>query len=186
MQKLYCYVDESGQDTEGRLFLVSVVVLAQEREELEKELTAIEEQSRKGLRKWFHTRKKTREAYISQVVASKLFQGNIFYAKYEESKTYFDLTILTTAKAIFQKAEEPYEATVLVDGLKRAERHRFGAGLRRLNVRVRKVRGVRDQGDVFIRLADAVAGFVRDFLEGDPRTKELYKKAIAKGIIEEV
>lgn len=25
-QKLYCYVDETGQDTEGRLFLVSVVV----------------------------------------------------------------------------------------------------------------------------------------------------------------
>lgn len=26
VQRLYCYVDESGQDTEGKLFLVAVVV----------------------------------------------------------------------------------------------------------------------------------------------------------------
>jgi len=39
-QKLYCYVDESGQDTRGKLFVVSVVVAAEDRgislEQLEK------------------------------------------------------------------------------------------------------------------------------------------------------
>ena len=31
-QKFYCYVDETGQDTQGELFIVSVVIADQERE----------------------------------------------------------------------------------------------------------------------------------------------------------
>ena len=31
-QKLYCYVDESGQDTGGKIFIVSVVVTKTEKE----------------------------------------------------------------------------------------------------------------------------------------------------------
>ncbi len=31
--KLFCYVDETGQDTQGRLFVVAVVVTGSEREE---------------------------------------------------------------------------------------------------------------------------------------------------------
>ena len=31
-QKLYAYVDESGQDTKGSMFVVSVLVLEEERE----------------------------------------------------------------------------------------------------------------------------------------------------------
>lgn len=33
-QKLYCYVDESGQDTKGKLFVVGIVVTGNEKEEL--------------------------------------------------------------------------------------------------------------------------------------------------------
>lgn len=33
-QKIYCYVDETGQDTEGDLFLVALVVTGQERDVL--------------------------------------------------------------------------------------------------------------------------------------------------------
>ncbi|MBI2599976.1 hypothetical protein HYW43_03590 [Candidatus Daviesbacteria bacterium] len=33
-QKLYCYVDETGQDTQGELFIVSVVVAKNDREEI--------------------------------------------------------------------------------------------------------------------------------------------------------
>jgi hypothetical protein len=51
-QKLYCYVDESGQDTEGELFIVAVVVATEERERLRKICTDIEANSRKGIRKW--------------------------------------------------------------------------------------------------------------------------------------
>lgn len=64
-------------------------------------------------------------------------------------------------------------ATVFVDGLVYAERRRFAAGLRKLNVVVHKVQGRRDESDEFIRLADAIAGFVRDALEGDPAIRTM-------------
>jgi hypothetical protein len=51
-------------------------------------------------------------------------------------------------------------------------------GLRQLNVRVRKVRGINDQSDQFIRLADALAGFVSDSLEGEVVLRELYNQAL--------
>jgi hypothetical protein len=45
MTKLYCYLDETGQDTEGDLFLVSVVITEQEREALREELVKVEKAS---------------------------------------------------------------------------------------------------------------------------------------------
>lgn len=47
-QKLYCYVDETGQDTEGDLFVVSLVVTGDERDELLKLCESIEKKSGKG------------------------------------------------------------------------------------------------------------------------------------------
>ena len=55
MQKLYCYVDESGQDTKGDLFLVSVVITEEERDELRRKLIKIEKTSQKGQRKWMQS-----------------------------------------------------------------------------------------------------------------------------------
>lgn len=115
-----------------------------------------------------------------------MFRRRIFYSKYENTKAYINLTILTTAKAILHKAKDPYSVTILVDGLGKKERYHFAAGLRRLKVKVRKVRGVRDQSDAFIRLADAVAGFVRDYLEGDETMKKLYEDAIKQSMVEQI
>lgn len=186
MQKLYCYVDETGQDTKGKLFLVSVVIPEKEKEKWREKLEMIEHESKKGIRKWFHTNKERRECYIKKVIDSNLFKNCIFYSKYEDTKSYTDLTILTTAKAILQKAKEPYSTTILVDGLGRRERYRFAAGLRRLKVKVRKVRGIRDQSDAFIRLADAITGFVRDYLEGDTTMKRLYEETMRRSVIRQI
>ena len=51
MSKLYCYVDETGQDTEGRFFLVSVVVTGVERDEMRTWLETVEKESGKGILK---------------------------------------------------------------------------------------------------------------------------------------
>ena len=40
-KKLYAYVDESGQDTKGLVFVVSVLILEKEREEISEELEKI-------------------------------------------------------------------------------------------------------------------------------------------------
>ena len=51
-QKLYAYVDESGQDTEGRFFVVSVVLFGTDRDTVLARLEALEARTGKGRVKW--------------------------------------------------------------------------------------------------------------------------------------
>ena len=45
---------------------------------------------------------------------------------------------------------------------------------------------VRDESEPITRVADAVAGFVRDFIEGQAYAPELYEKAVASGVLREL
>lgn len=182
-QKLYCYVDETGQDTLGEFFLVSVVVVGNERDHLRSKLDAIEKRSGKGIKKWTKSTRKQRIAYMSEIVNNESLANHISFSHYTESRSYVDMTILSTAKAILAAANETYEATVYVDGMQRTEQRAFAAGLRKLNVHLHLVRGLTDQADEFIRLADAVAGFLRDSMEGDEEMQKLHKRASKNSII---
>lgn len=45
---------------------------------------------------------------------------------------------------------------------------------------------MRDESEPIIRLADAMAGFVRDLIEGQPYAAEWYEKAVANGMLREL
>ena len=52
-------------------------------------------------------------------------------------------------------------------------------------VSVKKVRGMRDESHALLRLADAVCGFARDYLEGESYTKEfiwVFERSIIKKV----
>jgi hypothetical protein len=185
-QKLYAYVDESGQDTYGEMFLVSVVVTEETRDAARKALQGIEQASGKLVRKWTRSRVRERVAYIEQCFDRAALLGPVYYSHYRNTRAYVDLLILSTAKALHARVMERPTATVFVDGLVYAERRRFAAGLRKLNVVVHKVQGRRDESDEFIRLADAMAGFVRDALEGDQQMGVMFEHARRHGLIEEM
>ncbi len=72
-----------------------------------------------------------------------------------------------------------------VDGLNTHDRKYFTRGLRKLRVKTQLARGLTDEADEFIRLADTIAGFVRDGIEGNKLMKPLYTQALRKGIIKE-
>lgn len=182
-KKLYAYVDESGQDTRGEIFLVSVIVVGEQRDELRKLLREIEKGSGKANRKWTRTARSRREIFMRRVIESNKFNGLIHAAHYCESRYYMDLTVLSTAWAILDHADRSYQAIVYVDGLNQTQRDHFTRGLRSLHVKTRRARGLKDEADEFIRLADAVAGFVRDGIGGDSLMKPLYKKALREKII---
>lgn len=74
---------------------------------------------------------------------------------------------------------------MIIDGLPKSLYPRYASGLRNLRIKTRKVRGIRDEADEFIRLADSIAGFVRDSLDGVEWAKALYKRAVAEGFIKE-
>lgn len=69
MQKLYCYIDESGQDTKGILFVVSILVLEHERDILLKDLEDVEQKSNKRNVKWHKARPQFRQAYIELLLS---------------------------------------------------------------------------------------------------------------------
>lgn len=169
IQKLYCYVDESGQDTKGDLFVVGVVILENERERVLKELEQIETESGKKNVKWHKARSVSREAYMRAVANSKILENTLFFEVFKNSKEYLEMTSYATAKAIFKKAgDSEYSVTVYVDGLSKTEIVLFGKELKALNIKRKKVRGARkEENNPFIRLADALCGLVRDARDGN-------------------
>ena len=76
-------------------------------------------------------------------------------------------------------------ATIVVDGLSGQSIERFKKSLRKLHINARKVRGVRDESEPLIRLADAVAGFVHDFSEGQTYAAEYDEQAVKSGVLRE-
>jgi hypothetical protein len=153
---------------------------------LRKKLRTIERASGKQTKKWRKARLAERTAYLQSVFQLAKLTGCDYYARYHDTRAYVDLMILSTAKALHAQSTELSQATGIVDGLSRPERPRFAAGLRKLRIRVHKVRGARDQSDELIRLADAIAGGVRDSLEGDAIMRPLFEQAKRGGGVREV
>lgn len=77
-QNLYAYVDESGQDTQGAMFLVSVVVTGEEQETIRHRLQAIERGSGKLGKKWTKARLTERVPYIEALLQSSALFGPIY------------------------------------------------------------------------------------------------------------
>ena len=85
-QKLYAYVDESGQDTEGRFSVVSVVLFGTDRDTVLARLEALEDRSRKGRVKWRRARYAFRQAYIA-VLDMPLLAESIFVTTFRHAAT---------------------------------------------------------------------------------------------------
>jgi hypothetical protein len=177
--KLYCYVDESGQDTLGRLFVVSVVIVGREsRDRLEKVLADIEQASGKREKKWQEAKFEQRLLYLTGVLEVRDLQRQLFAAKYETTKEYESLTTFTIAQAVNTVATEEYRVIIVIDGLSNAARQRVKRDLKKLKITYDKVIGGRDQSSALLRLADAMAGLLRDFWEGQEYAKEWYKQLV--------
>lgn len=177
MQKLYCYVDETGQDTEGNLFIVSVVIADHERDAAIELCEKIERETGKRRVKWIKAGHSKRLEYIRRILQEPVFREKLNFAIYRNSKEYLALTVLTVARAIFANAQKEYKVTVLIDGLPRSQEKWIGSELRHLHIQIRKVRGVRkDENDALIRLADAICGLVRGAIEGNPELRKLLER----------
>ena len=189
VKKLYCYVDETGQDTQGKLFVVSVVVANNERDALMKLCEKIEKESGKGKFKWGKAEKKLRLDYVKRIFETKIFKGKLRYSVFRDTKDYDLATIVAVSKAIhFKEPAQGYTTLVYVDGLSKSKRHEYGSQLRKLGVPTRKVRGVtKDENNALTRLADAIAGFVRDALAKEQKDAEkLFELAKADKYLVEV
>lgn len=188
MTKLYCYVDESGQDTRGKLFIVAVIVVGTDaRDELIASLEVIEQETSKGQLKWSNTNRTRRVEYIRSIVNLQLLVRKINYAHYTDTLDYLPLTVSTIEKALRETGEGDFTAIVLIDALPPSQARRIGNLLHQSGMPVKKVRGVRrEESDALIRLADSVCGWVRDSHEAETDLRVLFDQAIREGILRDL
>ncbi len=184
--KLYCYVDETGQDTEGTLFIVSVVITDRERDKYQQVCEAIEQGTGKRQAKWIKTSYERRLNYVQRVLETPLLVGKLNYAVYRDIKAYQGPVVQAIARALEGASEGEYQVTVLIDGLPRKLERAVSKQLRKEGVRVKKVRGIKDESDSLIRLADALCGLVRAATEGQPAMVSLLNQGMARGVLRDL
>lgn len=188
MKKLYCYVDETGQDSLGDMFIVSVVV-PENRDGLLDYLIELEIKTGRGKVKWGRASQEKRLIFLEQILSQHKYPLEIYYSVYEDTKEYKQATILTIAKSINAiKNFKNKLFTILVDGLGEKDQRYYGSQLRHLGIPSKKIRGVKkDENDALIRLADSICGFIRDVREDkQEKAVKIYKKATQDQTLEEV
>ncbi len=68
MDKLFCHVDENGQDTGGRIFVVSIVVTGENRDKLLELCEQLEKVSGKRRDKWGRAKHERRTQYLRHIL----------------------------------------------------------------------------------------------------------------------
>jgi Protein of unknown function (DUF3800) len=183
-ERFYAYVDESGQETRGRIFIVGTVVAGTDQDVLLGQLEAIEARSRKRHLKWQRARPAYRQAYMHELLGLDRLRGCLFVSVFHHTRRYHETTAAAAARAIRLKARGPYKVTVLVDGLQRTQRRVFAQELRTARVNPYKVRGVlKEEHNAMIRLADALCGLVRDAEEGQAWAREMAGRLEQRGFL---
>lgn len=190
--KLYCYVDETGQDARSRVFIVATVVLDSERESVRHALANIEKISRKGLNKWTRATVVQRQAYLQQVWRQEHLKGRVFFQSFDKRpETQFDYLAATATAAkeaiLVVGAGTPVLATVVIDGLQKPLQNVVRQLIsKRPLLTVQKVRGIRDESDEFLRLVDGVAGCSRSAQEGVNYARDLFVGGLRSGVLREL
>ncbi len=183
-QKLYCYVDETGQDTAGNLFIVSVIIIGNEQEYCCRLCQQIEIDSGKGKAKWIKAGYDQKLDYTTRVLHEPYFAGKLFYAAHRNTIAYQDETVRTIGRGLACFAKGDYRATVFIDALPKRVEQQVGLRLRKLGANVKKIRGAaKDEHEPIIRLADALCGLARSTYDGKADMQELLDWAIRAGVI---
>lgn len=119
------------------------------------------------------TMDKVRQTYFQTLLENRTLPAMVYAKRFAGASGDFDeLEVLATAQAINMYREEQgigasdYKVTVTVDGLSKTMALRMGSEFRKLGIKTRKVVGKKDESSSIIRLADAVAGLVREAAEG--------------------
>ena len=172
VQKLYCYVDETGQDTSSDIFVVVAVVSAREQEPFRQALLDIEHLAGTGRRKWHKSRSARRLLYLTLALERHLGRGEIFFGSYPKPLPYFFPLLEVLEQAIRIKAVPPYSARVYVDGIDHKKAAELTNALRLRGISLEMVKGRRDESEPIIRLADRWAGCIREHCTGNLRKKQ--------------
>lgn len=178
---LYAYTDETGQDTKGDFFIVATVLVKKDQKKgLEEYLVSIEGNSGKNKVKWTSTEFERRKNYLEHLAnIPEKIKPVVYFSNFKNTTQYMHNTGKSIGRAIKTELPEQknYKAKILIDGLRGKEVRKISSIMRDKKIRYDKIRGVDDKHSCITRLADSMAGFLRDcHVKKDYRKKEIYEK----------
>lgn len=175
-----CFTDESGQDTQGKLFVVCTIIVSSEDTQLLSELLATIENESGKKKKWYDTGNKRRGKYIELLLKEKLFkQTEVFYSKYQNKKDYIPLVGSHIAKAVLSYVNDKnYLSKIFIDRMDKKTINNLRREIKSFHIKYRKIRGITDESHPLIRLADSVCGMIRDL--DNKNCPEIYKRFFEK------
>ncbi|MFA6306196.1 MAG: DUF3800 domain-containing protein [Patescibacteria group bacterium] len=182
-QKIYAYVDETGQDAGSEFFIVVTVTSDKDQQFLRDALVNIELLAGTGRLKWHKSRHERRMKYLEMVLRKRIGQGEVFFGKYKKPLPYFFPMLETIKQAIIKKAAGDYRAIVTVDGIDKKKAAELTNALRIGGLKLKTVRGKRDESEPLIRLADMWAGCIRDAFFTGGQAKIFYEQATQTGYL---
>lgn len=188
-QKIYVYVDESGQDDLSKIFVVVSVVTISNQEQLREELLQVESDANTHALKWNQCRHDRRMEYLLLVLRRRIGAGFVFMGRFKKPVPYFHPVASVIEKAIKQAmGEEKYLAIVRVDGINKKIATALTNALRANGISLKQVKGKRDEGEVLIRFADMWAGCIRGALlsKKDDDVLLLFREALRTGYLKGV
>jgi len=179
------YVDELGQDTKGKFFVVTVVAV-ENSDEFRQYCVSLEYSSGKGKVKWRTAQKMRRLDYLRSIMLeSSSHNFKLFYSIFRKTTDYDTATIDGIVKAIRQLRPIGSHIYVHVDGLPKSKRNVYKTCLRRLSCPVKKVsRVAKDENEPLVRLADALAGASAELEKyKDEELRKMFSQAKETGIL---
>ncbi len=185
-QKLYAYIDETGQDAGAEFFIVVTVISDKEQQLLREALIGVELLAGTGRLKWHKSRHERRMKYLEMVLKKRIGQGEVFFGKYKKPLPYFFPMLETLRQAIINKAAGNYRVVVSVDGIDKKKAAELTNALRIGGLKIKTVRGRRDESEPLIRLADRWAGCIRDAFITGGQAKIFYEQAMRIGYLIEI
>src|SRR5262245_6810365 len=138
-QKLFCYVDETGQDNRAEYFIVVTVVSESDQAALKGSLLRLEQQSKVGGKKWHKLRSPEREHFLELALNAQLAAGEVFFGRHKKPLPFFQPMVETLSKAILLLATGDYQVVVYVDGIDRKKARELTAALREKGIATQQV-----------------------------------------------
>ena len=159
--RLVClYLDDSGQQSKGRFFVVAGIAIERDRAAISSTLCRVETISRKHLRDWHRTNAERRIAYLTSACSISALQGRVFYKIYancaDTNQMQLRADAVQDAIAIFAHHSR---RAIYYEGLTRASRESLEHGLRRCGLKC-EVRNGSFAKVPEVRLVDSLAGMI--------------------------
>jgi len=186
MQKIYCFVDETGQDDISEFFIVVSITTEKDRDFFRIKLTQLEYLLKIGKRKWHKADRERRKQFLNMLVNNKIGAGDVYFGRYKKPLPYFLPMLDVLEKSINNKIKGDYRAVVYIDGIDKKKAIELTNALRLRGVRLTLVRSARDESEPLIRLADRWAGCIRGASLGRKNEKIIFENARKQGYLKSV